>query len=204
MKNKIKKTINAANISISAIVAEFILILGSWMTSSIRPELHIRSLLSSEGIRWMAGNITENISSPLLVWIIMLSIAGGTTAKCGIISDMAEKRNSFRSRIGLVLVVVEILVITAVMIMLSALPHAILLSVSGELYPSSFSDSIIPVASLTLTIVSTTYGIVTTRYKTVAVWFESLAFGVEKSARYIVAYIFIMQLYWSIRFIAYL
>lgn len=204
MKNKLIKTINAANVSIVAIIAELILVLCSWITSSIRPELHIRSLLSSEGIRWLAGNATENISSPFLIWIILLTIACGTMGKCGIIADVVKKDKSFRSRIGFMLALVELFAVTTVMVMLTTLPHAILLSVSGELYPSRFSDCIIPVACLTLTIVSTTYGIVTNRYKTTRAWFDSLTFGIKKSACYIVAYIFLMQLYCSIRFVAYL
>ena len=43
-------------------IGQIVLILASWIISSIKPEWGVRSLLSGEGIRWLFGNFTENIS----------------------------------------------------------------------------------------------------------------------------------------------
>ena len=53
------------------LLAELVLILLSWILFAIGEE-EVRSLLSSEGIRWFVGGFTTMVSSPLLVWLIIL------------------------------------------------------------------------------------------------------------------------------------
>ena len=44
-------------------VFQIILILVSWLITAAMPELFVRSLLSSEGIRWFFGQFTSNIGT---------------------------------------------------------------------------------------------------------------------------------------------
>ena len=64
-------------------LAELVLILLSWILSATGME-GVRSLLSSEGIRWFVGGFTDIVDSTLLVWLIILLIALGAFQKSGL------------------------------------------------------------------------------------------------------------------------
>ena len=59
-------------------VLQLATVLFSWIVSSAIPSLPCRSMLSSEGIRWFMGSFVDNVSSPLLVWLILFVMAYGT------------------------------------------------------------------------------------------------------------------------------
>lgn len=202
-KAKIEKFIPYAALSLIAI--EVLLIIGSWIVSSLFPASTTRSILSSEGIRWLLGKCTENFCTPLLVWIIMLAMSIGIVLRCGIFANFpsAEKKGSkpFRTRIALMLIFAELIVITIIMTMLVAIPHAILLNIEGNLYPSSFSKFIIPFAALTICLCATTYGVTTSHFRSAKQWFDALCFGISKSSVILVFYFIITQIYFTIRFI---
>ena len=50
MKNKI-----LAYLSVVLLIAEVVLVVGSWLYAALNPESGVRSMLSSEGIRWAFG-----------------------------------------------------------------------------------------------------------------------------------------------------
>jgi aminobenzoyl-glutamate transport protein len=58
---------------------QVVVILLSWLLTAADPESSIRSLLSSEGIRWFIGKNIKNLSQPLLVWLLLLGIAWGAS-----------------------------------------------------------------------------------------------------------------------------
>ena len=58
-------------------IAQIVLVLVSWLIAAAMPELAVRSLLSSEGIRWFFGHFIRNLATPFLVWILLLCIAFG-------------------------------------------------------------------------------------------------------------------------------
>ena len=76
--------------------AEALLIILSWILSTTMTE-GVRSLLSSEGIRWFFGSFTGIIASPLLVWLLLALIAIGSVQKSGL---TAWKRH-YRDRLAL-------------------------------------------------------------------------------------------------------
>ena len=205
MMNKAKIEKFIPYVAVSLIVIEVLLIIGSWIVSSLFPASVTRSILSSEGIRWLLGKCTENFCTPLLVWIIMLAMSIGIVLRCGIFanSSSVEKKESkpFRTRIALMLILAEVIVMTIIMILLAAIPHAILLNVEGNLYPSSFSKFIIPLAALIICICATTYGVTTSCFHSVKQWFDALCYGISKSSIILVFYFIIIQIYYTIRFI---
>ncbi len=141
------------------LIAQLALILLSWLLTAAFPELPMRSMLSSEGIRWFFGSFVSNQLSPLLVYFIMAVMAAGAcirsrlyTALRAMLSNMrsglTNSKNHhykfhYRETVGLRIALVEFIVYVIVMILLTAIPHAILLSVTGQLFPSSFSSSFI-------------------------------------------------------------
>ena len=133
------------------LIAQLALILLSWLLTAAFPELPMRSMLSSEGIRWFFGSFVSNQLSPLLIYFIMAVMAAGAcvrsrlyTALRAMLSNMrsslTNSSNSrykfhYRETVGLRIALVEFIVYVIVMILLTAIPHAILLSVTGQLFP---------------------------------------------------------------------
>ena len=59
------------------VLAEVMLVILSWLLSATMME-GVRSLLSSEGIRWFVGSYSAMMASPLLVWLLLLlSVCSG-------------------------------------------------------------------------------------------------------------------------------
>jgi p-aminobenzoyl-glutamate transporter AbgT len=53
------------------------LVLISWLITAAIPEIAMRSLLSSEGIRWFFGHFVDNLATPVLVWMVLIGISYG-------------------------------------------------------------------------------------------------------------------------------
>ena len=64
------------------LLAETALILLSWILSATMME-GVRSLLSSEGVRWFVGSFSDMQATPLLVWFILLLSAFGSFQRSG-------------------------------------------------------------------------------------------------------------------------
>ena len=60
-----------------AFFIEVLLCFSSWVCSVLFPELGIRSVFSGEGIRWLLGGYADIVATPLLVWLLLLSLAFG-------------------------------------------------------------------------------------------------------------------------------
>ena len=141
-----------------------ILILASWLWTAARPESDVHSLLSSVGIRWFFDSFAGNEASVLLVWLILLSMAWGTFLQSG----MAEAvRNIVRRQpyklgsqklLALELAAGLLVIELIVMLLLIFMPHAVLLSVTGNMFPGPFSASIIPAFSFMIVSSSVVYG----------------------------------------------
>lgn len=176
--------------------AEALLIILSWILSTTMTE-GVRSLLSSEGIRWFFGSFTGIIASPLLVWLLLALIAIGSVQKSGL---TAWKRH-YRDRLALRVATVSLLIYLSLIALLTFLPHAILLSATGNLFPSAFSRSLVPIIAFGICVLSITYGVVSGRLKSLSSVIHSLSYGIEKGAVLLVLYILLIQFYESLRFV---
>lgn len=198
------------------VTAQLALILLSWLITAAFPELPIRSLLSSEGVRWFFGSFTANQLTPLLAWFITAAMAVGACVRsrlwaafCTKMSGLLHRRDStdgrqglhYRERIGLRLALAEFMVYVVIMLLLTVVPHAILLSVTGELFPSAFSSSLIPSLSFVLIVMSLSYGVASGTVDSVARMHRVLVGGLEAGARIVPAYIIGVQLYMSLLYV---
>lgn len=198
------------------VTAQLALILLSWLITAAFPELPIRSLLSSEGVRWFFGSFTANQLTPLLAWFITAAMAVGACVRsrlwaafCTKMSGLLHRRDStdgrqglhYRERIGLRLALAEFMVYVIIMLLLTVVPHAILLSVTGELFPSTFSSSLIPSLSFVLIVMSLSYGVASGTVDSVARMHRVLVGGLEVGARIVPAYVIGMQLYMSLLYV---
>lgn len=151
-------------IIIALVVAQLAVILASWLWSAAMPESAVRSLLGESGIRWFFGSFVSNLLNPLLVWILLLDIAVTACCNSGLwgaartclmhrSSLSGQQRSGLRSAAALV-------VVEAVVMALLVVPrHAILLSVTGNLFPSSFSESLVPTVAFAVLTASIAYGL---------------------------------------------
>ena len=196
------KTKPFAIIALSLAVLQLCLLPASWMLSVVFPESGLRSLLGSEGVRWLLGRYTDLIAGRLLACLLLLSMAWGCARSCGI--SRAFRRHAmlqYRERIAFTFVVSLSVVYAAVLAWLTLIPHAVLLSVTGDLFPSPFSASIIPGLSFGVCLVSVVYGIVSGRFRTVTDVYRSLFCGIVIAAPIFFLYILLIQLYYSFMFV---
>lgn len=192
-------------LAVGLCVMQLGIILFSWILAAAYPELPVRSLLSSEGIRWFLGEFTDNLVTPLLGWLLLCSIAYGAVKDSGMIpaitSFLRGQHLSYRQKTALWLVLSELIVSVVVMFLLAGIPHAILLSVTGELYPSSFSRSLIPVSAFCLSVFSVTFGVASGRQKTANELFNMLTAGIAYTLPLWLFYVLGVQLYCSLLFV---
>ena len=199
------------------LIAQLALILLSWLLTAAFPELPMRSMLSSEGIRWFFGSFVSNQLSPLLIYFIMAVMAVGACVRSRLYDALRETLSNtrsslttssdhqhkvhYREKVGLRIALVEFIVYVIIMVLLTAIPHAILLSVTGQLFPSSFSSSFIPSLSLIIIIMSLTYGVASGTIDSVAKMHKVLVGGLEVGSRLVPSYVVGIQLYMSIRYV---
>ena len=94
-----------------------------------------------------------------------------------------------------------LLLCVALMALLTLIPHAVLLSVSGDLWPSPFSKSLIPSVAFIVVILSAFYGIIAGYFLTLHDVYESLLYGIREGAPWLLFYVLLIQIYESLRFI---
>jgi aminobenzoyl-glutamate transport protein len=179
-------------------IIQLVVIFGSWLITSLVPNVHMLSLLSSEGIRWYLGGVVDDLASPVLVWIILCCITYGAVVRSRILHF---DRHEYRQRIGIQLVLLELFISIIIMTLLIAVPHAILLSVSGDLFPSGFSRSIVPVVTFTVSVMSVSFGAVSGNLKRVEDVVEAMTIGLGWGSPLIIIYIVLCQLLYSLGFV---
>lgn len=191
-----------ALLAFALMVAETLLIILSWLLSATRME-GVRSLLSSEGIRWFFGSFESIVASPLLVWLILLLIAFGCLQKSGLASffSLHLPPSTFRDKLALRVSLVFLLIYLIILALLTLTPHAILLSATGHLFPSAFSRSLISAISFGICLISVTFGLVSGRLRSLTDILDALSSGIAHGAPLIIVYLFAIQLFASLRFV---
>ena len=183
-------------------VFQLIAVLGSWIFKAVNPELPIRSLLSAEGIRWMVGSIGDNLAGRGLVWLLLGSMAFGSVKFCGILDVPRKwKAMSFWDRFGVMVALAELLVIVVLTLLLTVLPHAVLLGVTGNLYPSSFSKSLFFIICLSVCFISVSFGVVSSRLRSLEEVCDCLVAGIAYTLPLWLIYVLAIELYASLQFI---
>lgn len=205
MRNRRTYTACLAAIACALVVGQLLLVLASWMINSAIPESEVRSLLGSEGIRWLFGRFADNISGPPLAWIILIGLSIGCYRRCGMhgVIRIAAKRGrlSLRQKYALRMTLITLLCCAAVIIICTCAPHAVLLSSTGRLFPSSFSVGIVPVITLCLMLLSVVFGLAVGRFCSVTDVFEALTCGIPALCPALLVYILAAQLYFSVCFV---
>ena len=157
----------------------------------------VRSLLSSEGIRWFIGEFTSILASPLLVWLFLILIAIGCVRSSG----LSLRVRGYRDQVALRVALAFLIIYVGILCLLTLMPHAILLSATGELFPSAFSRALVPIVCFGLCLVSLTFGLIAGRLRSLADILEALSTGLRDGAPLLIIYILFIQFYASLRFV---
>ena len=194
--------LNIAFITCSLLLFQIMVVILSWMIKTIYPDFNGRSLLSGEGVRWFLGNFTNNVASNILVWIILIGLSWGAIRASNILQVFKRSHTlSYRERLGFRVVLIEIMIWFIVIALLSFIPHAAMLSITGQLFPSSFSKSIIPLIAFIALFSSITYGLIIGRLRKGNLIIEALSNGIKQITPYIIIYIIFIQLFYSVKFV---
>ncbi len=189
------------------IIIQLVLILLSWLLTAANPDSSVRSLLSSEGIRWFIGENIENLCQPLLVWLLLLGITWGVVKISGLYHFIFSgqffhlKRAEYRERIAFRFVLFELSLVLVIMVLLTAIPHAVLLNITGHLYPGPLFSGIIPIFSFSSIGMGISYGCVSGRFLSFSDIFDCITIGLCKVSPLIIIYIVAIQLYYSFLFV---
>ena len=177
--------------------AELLLMLLSWILSAAMPMSGVRSMLSGEGIRWFLGHFAHVLATPVLVWLLLLAMAYGSIRHCGIFED----RSSYRSRRALWLSALYLIIYIGVVLLMAVMPHAVLLSATGDLWPSPFSASLVPLVAFGLLSMGVVYGVVAGIFLSFSDVYDALLHGIRQAAPLLLFYVLAAQLYYSLRFV---
>lgn len=187
-------------LAVGLVLAWVVLVLLSWLLSATMGD-GVRSLLSSEGIRFFFGGFVDMMLKPLLVWLLLLSMAFGCLRGSGLLATFTTDAHIYHRRQGLRLVALLLVLYVALLLLLTATPHAVLLSATGGLWPSPFSRALVPVAAFGIIVFSVSYGAVTRHFTSLTDVWQSLSDGMATAAPLLVLYVLLMQLYSSLCFV---
>ena len=177
--------------------AQLLLMLVSWLLAAAIPTSGVRSLLSSEGLRWFLGHFADMLGTPLLLWLLLLMMSYGSLKSCGILYF----KSSYRQRRALAITLFLFAVYVAVIVLLVMIPHAVLLSATGSLWPSPFSAAIAPMIAFGVMVLSVVFGYVAGSYRNMSDVYRSLTDGIRDGAPLMLFYVLLGQLYYSLLFI---
>ena len=182
------------------VVAELLLVLLSWLLSATVGERVVRSLLSSEGIRWFVGSFVSMQSTSWLVCLLLLAMTVGCLWQSGLLSAFVPARN-YRQRVALRMTFTLFIMYIAVVLLLTVVPHAVLLSATGCLWPSPFARALVPIVAFGLLSLSVAYGWASGRFTSVSDVLASLTFGISHAAPLFVLYVLTVQFFKSLCFV---
>ena len=173
-------------------MVEIVAIMVVWIASAANPFGSFNNPLSAEGVRWMFRNLMAAMVSKWLVALLLLAMSWGSLKESGLWNAVVQRTKSggaslhYRERMGLRVVALITLVFVVTLSLLTMLPEALLLSATGGLFPSPFSEAVVPAISLWLTSASITFGIVKGSFRSVPDVFGSFFAGISRSAPFIV------------------
>ncbi len=180
-------------------LAQVGLIIVSWFLS-VTTGGSVRPLLSAEGLRWFCGSFSAMLASPLLVNLLLLSMAWGCLAQSRLV-ETADRRTDYRQKSAFRVAMLVLVAGVAGILALAFTPHTVLLSATGQLWPSPFSRALVPMLALLAVVVASAYGRASGHFKSFSDVVTSLVSGISSAAPVLVLYVFGMQFYESLRYV---
>ena len=183
-------------ITVTLVVAWCVTVLLSWLLSAMMVP-GVRSLLTGEGIRWLFAHFTDGLSTPLLVWLLLASMAVGCLSRCSLLMGTGAYRRRIALRVALLL----LLLYVAAIALLTLPPHAVLLSATGTLVASPFSRALVPVLCFGVVLVSVAYGLVARTLTSVGDIIDAMLHGIRTAAPLFLLYVLATQLFQTLCYV---
>lgn len=181
---------------------QLLIILASWIVSAVFPSYPIHSLIGSGGLRWFIGSFADNLSSPILAYIILISISYSAFVMSGLASTLTKPKSlSMQQRFAFRIMALELFLFVSSVLLISAVPHAVLLSVTGSLFPSSFSKGLVPMICFELFVLSMIYGIVGGGINTLEKFWDCIVSGANFLPAVCFLFMLGVQLFYSICYV---
>lgn len=209
---KSRKIVSIATILL--LEAELFIIIGSWVGSVLFPDSGIVSMISSEGVRWLVGSFAGMLSTPYIIYIILIGMTLGIIRSSGFVADMRRKRAgastdeevkdvmaNYSERLAVRLALATLTLGIIVILLLTLLPHAILLNSNGDVFNSSFSRGIIPMLCLVISISAGIYGLCTSHITLRHSIADAFAYGIARISPLILLYILVAQIYFTLQYV---
>ena len=178
-----------------------LLVIGSWLVSILFPALEVRSMISGEGARWFLGTYSSFLASAPTSWMVIIGVTWGVMSESGMIRCVADKHRKYRERLALYSAIVLFSLYVIAVALLSVVPHAVLLSADGNLFPSPFSRSIIPMSRFGLFLSSAIFGIISGNTPRPSDVVLAMLSGITSVAPILVIWLFLSQFVMSLRFV---
>lgn len=193
-------------ILLAEILLHFLLVISSLVISSAG--YPVNNILSPEGIRWSFLNAVPNVLNKSLVYLIGFFMAWGafkrsgfSTALLRLFTGLRGAPFSYRQRRALWFALSLTLFFVVLLLLLVLFPHGVLVSVTGRLYPSPFSQGIVPACMVLLVLISLTYGVIGNTLRTFHEVVAASYSGLGEYAGWILVYIIGAQFYACLMYI---
>jgi p-aminobenzoyl-glutamate transporter AbgT len=99
------------------------------------------------------------------------------------------------------LVSLEVIIFVIIIVLLTSVPHAVLLNIDGHIFSKNFLMCMISYISFVILVISSTYSISVGRISSIPGLFAFMCEGIKKAAPIYIIYILAAQLYYSIIFV---
>lgn len=195
------KTERLALAAVVLIAAEAALCLASWVASALWPELGVRSVFSGEGARWLLGHHAEALAAEPLTWILEWSATWGLVRGSGLAAQLRRSHRAWRERVAMRTAAATGGLFAAAIVALAIAPGHVMLSVSGDLWPSPLTAAAVPLACLGVSLCSLAFGIVAGRFASAADACKSLLLGIRHGAPLLLLWMLLAQLHYTVCFI---
>lgn len=196
-------------------VLQLALLVLSWLFAAAWPDMSLRSPLTAPGLRWFFGSFVSFTASPILVWLVVWSFAVSALHSSGLLYEIVARchmkvhdlstddmsQGSIRSRFAFIITLGVFCLQIGVLLLLTLPRHAVLLSVTGTLFPGSFAAGIIPALAFILTVCSLVYGVLSFRFRTVYQLCDALCRPLRSFPALLLLYVLARQLLATVAYI---
>ena len=81
------------------------------------------------------------------------------------------------------------------------MPHAILLSATGDLFPSAFSRCLVPIVAFAVILFAVAFAMMAGHISTLSAILQFVSYGIAKGAPLVVVLFLLIQFFESVRFV---
>lgn len=180
---------------ITILIMFVVLAFMSWLAYAAG--MQMRTLLSSEGLRWLFLNVARIVSSPILVYLLLGLSWIGSISRSGLAEAFSrmirygrgESRLTYRQRVALISSGLFFCIYIICLSFLVLSPYAALLSVTGKLFPSPFLSGFFPAFVFGGHVTALLYGSLSNRLRNLYEAFEIFYWGIQRYAIWIIIYL---------------